>query len=186
MITKVYISHCEEDEPLAQELAQTLWAVDLESFACMYKKARSISLSERIHFGMRQSDCVVSILTLNGIVSPLVNQEIGLAFGMGHLIIPLAEREAEMPSLIRHLAPVTFSQGSYQAAIGEVVRNMRDLTTLQWLKIRCPLCGEEMTQYLPPQEEVDRALQAESSLETVCNYCESTLSLDPRTLWPSL
>jgi hypothetical protein len=47
MITKLYISHSEEDEPLAQELARTLRAVNLESFSALYKKAQALSLAER-------------------------------------------------------------------------------------------------------------------------------------------
>ncbi len=70
MITKVYISHCQEDELLALELAQTLWSVNLESFVAVYRHAQAIVLAERIRFGMRQSDCVVAILTLDGVVFP--------------------------------------------------------------------------------------------------------------------
>lgn len=184
MITKVYISHCQEDELLALELAQTLWSVNLESLVAVYRRAQAIALAERIRFGMRQSDCVVAILTLDGVVSPLVNQEIGLASGMDHLIVPLLERGAEMPTLIRHLKPLPFGRNSYADAVGEVIRNMRDLTRLEWLKIKCPKCGEEMTQYLPPQEEVEKALLGRSCLDTICTYCEAAISLDPRTLWP--
>ena len=66
MITKIYIAHCEQDEPLAQELARALWTVELESFSSLYRKARILSLAERIRFGIRQSDCVIPILTQQG------------------------------------------------------------------------------------------------------------------------
>jgi hypothetical protein len=184
MITKLYISHAEEDEPLAQELARTLRAVNLESFSALYKKAQALTLSERIRFGIRQSDCVVAILTLDGVVSPRVNQEIGLAVGLDHLIIPLVETGAELPVLIRHLRPISFTQETYEDALGRLIENIRQLTRLEWLKIECPHCGEEMTQYIPPQEEVEKALLAEVDLETMCSYCEKSISLDPRTLRP--
>ncbi len=185
MITKIYISHCEEDEPLAQELAESLWAVNMECFVSTYKRARTIPHHERIVFGMRHSDCVVVLLILDGMVSPLVNQEIGLAVSMGHLIIPLAEPEVVVPTLLKYTRPIRLSVRQSQDAIGELIRNIRDLSTLQWLRIKCPICGEEITQYIPPQEEVDKAILSESDLETICNCCETALSLDPRTFKPS-
>jgi hypothetical protein len=184
MITKVYITHCEEDEPLARELAEGLWRVGLESFVAIYKRARGVAPGDRVRFGIRHSDCVIALLTLDGVVSPRVNQEIGFASGIDQLVIPLLEVEAEMPVLIRHLKPITFSRETYSDALGEVIQTIRDLTTLEWLKIKCPFCGEEMTQYLPPQEVVDRAVLSDTGLDTICSYCETALTLDPRTFRP--
>lgn len=184
MITKVYIAHCEQDEPLAQELSLALWAVELESFSSLYRKALSLSLAERIRFGIRQSDCVIPILSQQGVKSPEVNQEIGLAAGADQFIIPLLEIGAELPVLIRHLQPIYFSTDTYQDALGKLIQNIRQLTRLDWLKIKCPYCGEEMTQYISPEEEVEIALIAGKHLETRCSYCQRNISLDPRTFRP--
>lgn len=186
MITKVYIAHCEQDEPLARELSLALWAVELESFSSLYRKALSLSLAERIRFGIRQSDCFVPILTSEGVKSPEVNQEIGLAAGADQFIIPLVETGVELPVLIRHLQPIYFSTDAYQDALGKLIQNIRQLTRLDWLKIKCPYCGEEMTQYISPEEEVERALISGKALETRCSYCQRNLSLDPRTFRPLL
>ena len=185
MITKVYISHCEQDEPLAQELTRALWTVELESFSSLYRKARIISLAERIRFGIRQSDCVIPIITQEGRVSPEVNQEIGLAVGADQLIIPLVEAGVELPILIRHLQPINFYPEAYEDALGKLIQNIRQLTKLDWLKIKCPYCGEEMTQYISPEEEVERALLAGKHLETICSYCQRNIYLDPRTFRPT-
>ena len=184
MITKVYITHSEEDEPLAQELAEALWRVGLESFVAIYQRARGVAPGERMRFAIRHSDCVIALLTLDGVVSPRVNQEIGFSCGIDQLVIPLLEVEAEMPVLIRHLKPITFCRETYSDALGEVILNIRDLTTLEWLKIKCPFCGEEMTQYLPPSEVVERAVLSDAGLDTICSYCETALTLDPRTFKP--
>ena len=186
MITKVYIAHCEEDEPLAQELTRALWAVELESFSSLYRKARILSLAERIRFGIRQSDCVIPILTKEGVKSPIVNQEIGLAIGADQFIIPLVETGVELPVLIHHLQPINFSSDAYEDALGKLIQNIRQLTRLDWLKIKCPYCGEEMTQYMSPEEEVEKALLAGKHLETKCNYCQRKINLDPRTFRPIL
>jgi ribosomal protein S27E len=186
MISIIYIAHCEQDEPLAQELARALWAVELESFSSLYRKARILSLGERIRFGIRQSDCFIPILTQDGARSPEVNQEIGFAVGADQLVIPLVEAGIELPILIHHLQSIVFSPEAYEDALGKLIQNLRELTKLGWLKIKCPYCGEEMTQYISPQEEVERALLAGTHLETRCSYCQKTIYLDPRTFRPVL
>jgi hypothetical protein len=186
MITKIYIAHCEQDELLAQELARALWAVELESFSSLYRKARILSLGDRIRFGIRQSDCVIPILTQKGAASPEVNQEIGLAVGTDQLIIPLVEAGVELPVLLRHLQPVGFYPEAFEDALGKLIQNIRQLTKLDWLKIKCPYCGEEMTQYISPEEEVERALLSGINLETICSYCQKKVHLDPRTFSPKL
>ncbi len=184
MITKVYITHSEEDEPLARELAEALWRVGLESFVAIYRRARGVAPGERVRFGIRHCDCVIALLTLDGVVSPRVNQEIGFSCGIDQLVIPLLETGAEMPVLIRHLKPISFSVETYSDALGELILNIRDLTDLEWLKIKCPFCGEEMTQYLPPQDMVERAVLSGTGLDTICTYCENALTRDPRTFKP--
>lgn len=160
--------------------------MELESFSSLYRKARILFLGDRIRFGIRQSDCFIPILTQKGAGSPEVNQEIGLAVGTDQLIIPLIEAGVELPILIHHILPIVFSSEAYEDALGKLIQNLRELTRLDWLKIKCPYCGEEMTQYISPQEEVERALLAGTHLETRCSYCQKNIHMDPRTFRPML
>ncbi|WP_135611675.1 toll/interleukin-1 receptor domain-containing protein [Methanococcoides sp. AM1] len=184
MITRVYISHTEQDIGLAQELEQALWAVNLESFSSLLKKTESLSDAELISFGIRHSDCMVVILTMDGVLSPKVNEEIGLAVGTDQLIITLLEYGEKSPALISHLPAIGFSRETYKDALGVVIKDIRQLTKLDWLKIKCPHCGEEMTQYITPQEEVEKVLLEGTDLKTICSYCENDVFLDPRTFRP--
>ncbi len=184
MISRVYIAHSQEDEELALQLSRALWRVGLESYAALYSLAPAVSLADRVAFGMHNSECLVGLLTREGSRSPTVGQEIGLARGLDLLVIPLLEEKAKLPFLIEHLLPLSFSREKYSDAIGLLIRTLRDLSRLEWLKVTCPHCGEEMTQYLTPQEEVDAALQNGSFLETVCSYCQNKIRLDPRTFEP--
>lgn len=184
MISRVYISHSEQDEELALELSNTLWRVGLESYAAIYKLCPGISRAERVSYGIRNSECLVALLTQEGSASTTVAQEIGLAKGVDLLIIPLQEEGAKLPFLIEHLSTIRFSKEGYAEAIGVLIRTLRDLSRLDWLKVTCPKCGEEMTQYLTPQEEVDGALEKGLNLETICSYCQNKIALDPRTFEP--
>jgi len=187
MIDRIYISYTENDELLAQELAQALWAVNLESSSSMYSKVLYISMAQRIRFGISHSDCMIIILTRESALSPRVNQEIGLAASeCDKLVIVLAEKGVELPILVQDIKPILFSQDTYTDALGYLIYTLRNLTRFEWLRIQCPHCGEEMTQYITPQDEVDRSLMTGTQLNTMCNYCESELFLDPRTFKPVL
>jgi ribosomal protein S27E len=184
MISRVYISHCSEDEDLALQLSRALWRVGLESYVSLYRFAPAVSLGERVSFGVRNSECLVALLTSEGCSSPTVCQEIGLARGIDLLVIPLLEDGAKPPFLVEHLHPLSFSREKYIDSIGLLIKTVRDLSRLEWLKVTCPSCAEEMTQYLSPQEEVDAALDKGSFLETVCSYCQNKIQLDPRNFEP--
>lgn len=184
MISRVYISHSERDEGIALELSQALWRVGLESYVNMHNICPGISHADRASFGIHNSECLVALLTDEGYRSMTVNQEIGFARGIDLLIIPMLEKNTEMPFLIEHLRPISFTPSDYADAIGLLIKTIRDLSRLEWLKVSCPKCCEEMTQYLTPQEEVDDALRKGSYLETICSYCQNKIALDPRTFEP--
>lgn len=183
MISRIYISHCEQDLYLAEDISAALSRVGLECLASYYDSA-GLLRSERASFGIRNSDCFVPLLTTGGSLSRTVNQEIGFARALDRLIMPVVEEGTEVPFLIEHLSPITFSDGDCSDAIGELIRTIRSLSRLEWLRVRCPGCSEEMTQYLTPQDDVDRAVRNGIFLETVCSYCERAISIDPRTLKP--
>jgi bacterioferritin-associated ferredoxin len=100
------------------------------------------------------------------------------------LIVPLLEVDVNLPFLIEHLRPFVFERSKFSDTIGKLIRTLRELTRLEWLKVDCPKCGEEMTQYLTPQEDVDEALADGKWLETVCSYCQNDIRLDARTFEP--
>jgi ribosomal protein S27E len=71
-------------------------------------------------------------------------------------------------------------------AAGLLIKVLRELSRLEWLKVACPRCWEEMTQYLTPQEEVEEALAKGTFLETICSYCQNRIRLDARMFEPRL
>ena len=137
-----------------------------------------------VTYGIRNSECLVVLLSQDGQHSIIVGEEIGLAVGIGLLIIPLLEKGAILPFLLENLKPISFTKERFSDAIGALIKTVRELSKLEWLKIKCPECSEEMTQYLTLQEEVDSALESGSCLQTICTYCQTTISLDPRTFAP--
>ncbi|MDD1736046.1 MAG: toll/interleukin-1 receptor domain-containing protein [Methanothrix sp.] len=66
MISRIYISHSRKDESLAQALSRSLWRVGLESYVALYSLSTAISRSERSAFGLRNSECMLPLLTSHG------------------------------------------------------------------------------------------------------------------------
>ena len=126
MISRLYISHSEHDVGLALEISQALWRVGLESYAAMYNLAPGISRTERVSFGIRNSECLVALLTIESAMSPTVNQEIGLARGIDLLTIPILEKGAQLPFLIEHLKAISFSPNELKDAIGISEEQLRE------------------------------------------------------------
>lgn len=184
MISKIYISHSQSDADLAGDLSSALHRICIESLTSQFRYHHGISRTAWASFGIRSSECFVPIVTANSIFSRTVNMEIGFARAIDHLIIPIAENGVEMPFFIEDVVPITFSSGAFANAVADLIRIVRSLTRLEWLRVRCPICGEEMTQYLTPQENVDRAIDENRYLETACSFCEAAISLDPRTFSP--
>jgi hypothetical protein len=184
MISRIFVSYSKKDEMLAKELSLAIWRVGLESYVTSMNTYQGVSRSDRISFCIRNSECLVALITKEGSISSTVAQEIGFAKGIDLLIIPILEENVRLPTLIEHSDPITFSKHQFIDAIGMLIKTIRDLTRLDWLKVICPKCGEEMTQYLTPQDDVDEAVNNGSKLETICSYCQNKISLDPRTFAP--
>ncbi len=69
-------------------------------------------------------------------------------------------------------------------AAGLLIKTLRELSWLEWLKVACPKCGEEMTQCLTPQEEVEEALEKGTFWRRSASYCQNRIRLDARTFEP--
>ncbi|HQF17005.1 MAG TPA: TIR domain-containing protein [Methanotrichaceae archaeon] len=184
MIGKIYISHAKADQHLAQSLAAALGRLGLESQWASFRQPAELGWAERVMYGIRSSDLLVALITEEGSLSRTVHQEIGFARGIDHLIVPLIEEGSELPFLIDHLTPIPFSPQRFPDAVGSLIRAIRAFTRLEWLRVSCPHCGEEMTQYLPTQDSVDRAWAGRTGLETMCSYCQKGITIDPRDFSP--
>jgi hypothetical protein len=184
MISRIFISYSKKDEKLAKELSLALWRVGLENHVPSLNMYHGISRSDMTSFCIRNCECLVALITKEGSISSTVGQEIGFARGIDLLIIPLLEENVQLPLLIERSNPITFSEHQFIDAIGMLIKTIRNLTRLDWLKVKCPRCGEEMTQYLKPKDDVDEAVSKGANLDTICSYCQNKISIEPRGFEP--
>ncbi|RKX69556.1 hypothetical protein DRP53_07830 [candidate division WOR-3 bacterium] len=92
MAYKVFISHSTRDRGLVITLANLLTKFGAEVFVAEWYLSPGEQLDKKVFSQIERADCMVVLLTRNGIRSNWVHQEIGYAIKMGKPIIPLVEK----------------------------------------------------------------------------------------------
>lgn len=92
MAYKVFISHSTRDQGLVIALANLLTKFGVEVFLAEWYLSPGEPLDKKVFSQIEKADCVVVLLTRNGIRSNWVHQEIGYAIKVGKPIIPLVEK----------------------------------------------------------------------------------------------
>ena len=92
MAYKVFISHSTRDRKLVIALANTLSKFGIKVFVAEWYLTPGQKLDRKVFANLDNADCVVVLLTRNGIRSNWVQQEIGYALKISKPLIPLVEK----------------------------------------------------------------------------------------------
>ncbi len=92
MTYKVFISHSTRDKGLVISLSNLLSKFGVEVSVAEWYLAPGESLDKKVFEQIRKSDCVVVLLTRNGIRSNWVQQETGYSLQQNKPLIPIVER----------------------------------------------------------------------------------------------
>lgn len=96
---RVFISHSTTDQGLVIALSNLLSKYGAEVFVAEWYLAPGEQLAKKIFEQIRNADCVVVLLTRNGVRSGWVQQEIGYAFSSQKPLIPLVEKGVDSKDL---------------------------------------------------------------------------------------
>lgn len=88
----VFISHSASDQRLVTTLSNTLSRMGINVYVAEWYLAPGTPVSRKVFEQIDNSNCVVAVLTRNGIRSQWVHQEIGYARKANKPIIPLVEK----------------------------------------------------------------------------------------------
>ena len=91
MVYKIFISHSARDQSLVISLANLLSKFGIEVSVAEWYLAPGERLDKKVFEQIERADCVVVLLTRNGIRSNWVQQEIGYSLQSNKLIIPVVE-----------------------------------------------------------------------------------------------
>jgi hypothetical protein len=99
---RVFISHSTRDQGLVMYLARLLDKFGVETWIAEWCLSPGEPLDKKIFNEIQKSDCVVALLTRDGIRSNWLQQEIGYSLAHGKLVIPIVEKgtpEADLAAL---------------------------------------------------------------------------------------
>ena len=99
MPLRVFLSHSERDLGVVQFIAQTLQSFGISVYLAEYDPRPGERLSDKLVAAIRECDCFLVVLTPQSQVSPIVQQEIGIAIGAGKRVIALVQRMLEPRAL---------------------------------------------------------------------------------------
>jgi len=92
MAYKVFISHSTKDQGLVMALANTLSKFAVDVYVAEWYLTPGEHIEKKVFTQIDNADCIVLLLTGNGIRSNWVHQEIGYAKKAGKPLIPLVEK----------------------------------------------------------------------------------------------
>lgn len=99
MAYRVFISHSTRDRGLVMTLSNLLTRLGVEVFVAEWYLSPGERIDKKVFSQIEKADCIVVLLTRNGIRSNWVQQEVGYAIKSGKILIPLAEKGIESRDL---------------------------------------------------------------------------------------
>jgi len=119
MAYKVFISHSVRDQGLVISLANLLSKFGVEVLVAEWYLAPGERLDKKVFAQIERSDCVVALLTREGIRSNWVQQEIGYSLQHNKLTIPVVEKGVDPKDLaaLQGREHIEYDPHQYQQAL---------------------------------------------------------------------
>lgn len=117
---KVFISHSTRDIGIVYQLKELLELYGIEAYVAELYPEPGQRLSDKISHAIEGSDCVLALLSKDGIRSEWVHHEIGYAKGKGKFILPLVEEGVEVKGFPQDLEYILFNREDPLPALNKV------------------------------------------------------------------
>jgi len=129
MAYKVFISHSTQDQGLVISLANLLSKFGVEVFVAEWYLSPGESLDTKVFEQIGRADCVVALLTREGIRSNWVHEEIGYSLQRNRPIIPIVEKGVDPKDLaaLQGKEYIEYDPYQYQRALMKLSTYVRSL-----------------------------------------------------------
>lgn len=129
MAYRVFISHSAQDQGLVISLANLLSKFGVEVFVAEWYLTPGERLDDKVFEQIKKSDCIVALLTRNGMRSSWVQQEIGFSLQRGKPVIPMVEKGIEPKDLaaLQGREYIEYDRYQYQQALSKLSTYVKSL-----------------------------------------------------------
>ena len=183
---KVFLSHAEED----YQLVYRIWSILCRIKADSYMHELYPDYRQDIPTGIRDvvSDCVmcVSFLTAQGINSQWVQQELGIAYAFGRIIVPVIEVGLGYKGFVQMRRRIPYQPANPDDMIRSVIYAVRthvighDVVP-SGIALTCAN-GHQHDYALPSGHQVNHAIKANNIFSHKCETCGAEIRFSPITL----
>lgn len=129
MAYRVFISHSAQDQGLVISLANLLSKFGVEVFVAEWYLTPGECLDKKVFEQIKKSDCIVALLTRNGMRSSWVQQEIGYSLQRDKPVIPMVEKGIEPKDLaaLQGREYIEYDRYQYQQALSKLSTYVKSL-----------------------------------------------------------
>ena len=129
MAYRVFISHSAQDQGLVISLANLLSKFGVEAFVAEWYLTPGERLDKKVFEQIEKSDCIVALLTRNGMRSSWVQQEIGYSLQRDKPVIPMVEKGIEPKDLaaLQGREYIEYDRYQYQQALSKLSTYVKSL-----------------------------------------------------------
>jgi len=129
MAYRVFISHSAQDQGLVISLANLLSKFGVEVFVAEWYLTPGERLDKKVFEQIKKSDCIVALLTRNGMRSSWVQQEIGYSLQRDKPVIPMVEKGIEPKDLaaLQGREYIEYDRYQYQQALSKLSTYVKSL-----------------------------------------------------------
>ena len=129
MAYRVFISHSVQDQGLVISLANLLSKFGVDVSVAEWYLTPGERLDEKVFEQIKKSDCIVALLTRNGMRSSWVQQEIGFSLQQGKPVIPMVEKGIEPKDLaaLQGREYIEYDRYQYQQALSKLSTYVKSL-----------------------------------------------------------
>lgn len=183
----VFLSYAEEDADFAHRIFDILDSLYLYPYAYSLLPDYGGVVEENIKLEISNCDIVLCLLTENGIRSPWVNQEIGMAFMAGKRIIPVIEEGFKREGIIEFRSSINYNPNDLDETIYSILYALRLKYNPQKIRLYCESCDEYFDGLLPGIEALNKVIERRGKGENIvwqwgCPNKNHVIQIDPKTL----
>ena len=190
MTYKVFFCHSKEDTEFVQRICNILNNIYIECYIYEFFPKFGEYIPETIKNIIEDCRTVITLLTEEGVQSQWVNQEMGVAFALDKLIIPIVEKNTEIKGFIELRHYIDYEKNNLadeEYTIYRLIKRLRELHPTNEIKLICMNrnCENHLTMFskpLPTEQEINNAIERDRLFEYKCPSCDFVNYLIPRTL----
>jgi hypothetical protein len=179
----VFLSYNESDLALVERIMGILERMGISAYSFKHYPEYGEYIPEIVKKNIIDSEYFVVLLTQAGIESQWVNQEIGMAFALKMLIIPIIQTSVESKGFVELRQRIDIELNNPETAISNLIYRFRSLYNVTSIRFQCKNenCHKQFVLSVPSQLEINEAIKNNKDFIAVCPLCKSEVRHSPLT-----